>query len=144
MVCAYKKGLPFLNPPKKKGIYDLTEHLVSILILVGWEFLRKSDYKYSMLILLKIAFSVSHSKAFRDLLMVSLWSEVQGGKRWVLLQVGLLVKGQLWCGLGLLRYVVSRAIVELGLSSQFTPLPTPLSRKNRASRAGGTGRFLNN
>lgn len=61
--------------------------------------------------------------------MVPLWSGVQGGKGWVLLQVGLLVKGQLWCGLGLLRYVVSRAIVELGLGSQFAPLHIPLSRK---------------
>lgn len=74
-----QEGTAFFEPPPKKGIYDLTEHLVSILILVGWEFLRKSDYKYPMLILLKIAFSVSHSEAFRDLLMVS--PVIRGARR---------------------------------------------------------------
>lgn len=101
---------------------------------MDWEFLRKSDYKYQTLILLKIAFSVSHSEAF-SFLMVPLWSGVQGGKVWVLLQVGLLVKEQLWYGLGLLRYVVSRAIVELGLPV-YSPTHTPLSRKKLSLQGG--------
>lgn len=97
-----------------------------------------------MLVLFKIAFSTRHNGAIADLSIVPLWSEVQGSTGWVLLPVGVLVKEQLWHGLGLLRYVVSGAIVELGLSSQFYfPSPTPLQKK-QASRASGMGRLLKN
>lgn len=97
-----------------------------------------------MLVLFKIAYSIRHNGAVPDLSMVPLWSEVRGSTGWILLHVGVLVTGQLWCGLGLLQYDISRAIVELGLSSQVCfPTPTPL-QKNRASRASGTGRLLNN
>lgn len=118
--------------------------MVFILILAGWEFLRKSDYKYSMLVLFEIAVSIKHNDAVPDLSMVPLWSEVQGSTGRVLLHVGVLVNRQRWCGLGLLQYVGFRAVVELGLSSQFySPTPIPLQKK-RASGASGTGRLLNN
>lgn len=82
-----------------------------------------------MLILLKFVFSIRHSGADPDLLMVvcdQRCKEAQGGSCFMWGCWWKDSSGVVWV---FSKYVVSRAIVELGQSSQFTPHPPPLPEK---------------